>query len=217
MGNSNNMRYNKNFISHIFKFSPISQLTNSELVLEGIHTMLNDLIPFLFGIKWTSVFYCKWDINSNKETSCVIATDESFGGANGLTVNKERTKLFVNDAPLKKITVFSINQETKILTKDTTIDLPMCVDNIEYDYETEEIIMGTIPDLLAAVKIESDATVSVPGGMAVLRKVGKDWSIEDVLEHDGTKLCQVSTAARYGSKFVLGSPFAEGILVCNTD
>ena len=39
--------------------------------------------------------------------------------------------------------------------------------------------------------------------------------VRDVLEHDGAKLEQVSAAARFGSTVFLGSPGAEGLLVCH--
>ena len=60
----------------------------------------------------------------------------------------------------------------------------------------------------------------LPGGMAVLTKTaaGDDdtsWVTNGVLKHDETKLKGISAAARLGkSKFVMGSPFSEGILVC---
>jgi len=41
-----------------------------------------------------------------------------------------------------------------------------------------------------------------------------EWKWKGLLDHDGTKLSQVSAAARLGKKLVLGSPNSEGILVC---
>ena len=42
-----------------------------------------------------------------------------------------------------------------------------------------------------------------------------DDEANGVLKHDETKLKGISAAARLGkSKFVMGSPFSEGILVC---
>ena len=125
--------------------------------------------------------------------------------------------MFVNDPPQRRISVFSIHQNNEKLTKDEIVDLPMVVDNVEYDDATEEILLGTIPDLWAAVQKHSNNSFPVPGGMAVLEQNGKDWSVKDVLEHDGTKLSQISAAARFGSKIVLGSPWSEGILVCTTN
>ena len=67
----------------------------------------NHIVPFIFGIKWTYVIHCKWDLHS-VESSCEIATKERFLGANGLTLNKHGTKLFVNDPLAKTVTVYSI-------------------------------------------------------------------------------------------------------------
>ena len=96
------------------------------------------------------------------------------------------------------------NMETGELTKSYDINLPSMVDNIEYDDEANEIILGNI----------------LPGGMAILTKTEDDddgWITKGVLKHDETKLKGISAAARLGkSKVVLGSPFSEGILVCTT-
>ena len=100
-----------------------------------------------------------------------------------------------------KITALSRNVANGELDKLYDIKLPTLVDNIEYDDEADEIILGTI----------------IPGGMAVLSQTGsKDkWIIKGVLPHDEKKLKHISAAARIGnSKIVLGSPFSEGILIC---
>ena len=61
----------------------------------------------------------------------------------------------------------------------------------------------------------SDPSVVVPGGIAVATPSKGGWTVRNVLEHDGTKLSQISAAARWGSTVFLGSPFSEGLLVCS--
>ena len=106
-------------------------------------------------------------------------------------------------------------QRIESLTKESEIKLPVAIDNLEYDDEADEILMGTIPDALAIAKKEMDPSVNVPGGMAIASKQGSGWKVRDILEHDGKKLDQISAAARYGPTVILGSPFAEGVLVCD--
>ena len=89
-------------------------------------------------------------------------------------------------------------------------------DNIEYDNETDELIMGTILDFDAFIKKFNGEDVAVAGGLSVARK-SDGWKIHDNLNHGGTKLSQISAAARWGEKVVLGSPFSEGILVCKVE
>jgi len=76
-------------------------------------------------------------------------------------------------------------------------------------------LIGTIPDFIAASRRGSDESVHVPGGLAVVERAGAGWRVRDMLEHDGTKLSQISAAARYGDRVILGSPFSKGILVCS--
>ena len=160
----------------------------------------------IFNYKWTTVFHCKWDTNS--KPVCKIATDEKFFGANGITISPDRNTVFVNDPLDTNIMALSRNVETGELTKEFGIKLPSVVDNIEYDDEANEIILGNI----------------IPGGMVVaspplVKESGdkdEQWTIKGVLKHNENKLKQISVAARIGtSKIVLGSPFSEGILVCS--
>ena len=152
-----------------------------------------------FNYRWTKVFHCKWDVKLSPQ--CKVASEERFSMANGVTISPDRKTVFVNDPLEMKITALSRNMANGELSKVYDIKLPTLVDNIEYDDEADEIILGTI----------------IPGGMAVLSKTGsKDqWITKGVLPHDEKKLKQISAAARIGnSKIVLGSPFSEGILVC---
>ena len=106
--------------------------------------------------------------------------------------------------------------QKKNLSKNSQpLKLPLAADNIEYDDEADEILIGTIPDIPALMKVmDGDKTVAIPGGMAIASSTSSGWKVKDVLEHDGTKLSGISAALRFGSKIVLGSPGSEGILVC---
>jgi len=171
----------------------------------------------LLGLKLTQVFHCTWE--GDAEAVCKPASDEKFQGANGVTMDQEGSVVYVNDPGKKKITVMEREKTTGMLTKVSEIVMPLGADNIEYDDEADEIIIGSIPDFLACMKKMKGEDVPVPGGMAVARKSTDNagWVIDNVLNHDGTKLAQISAASRLGSKVVLGSPFSEGILVCKLE
>ena len=68
------------------------------------------------------VIHCKWDVYS-VESNCEIATNERFLGANGLTLNKHRTRLFVNDPLAKTVTVYTITDHggKNVLRKEENI------------------------------------------------------------------------------------------------
>ena len=163
-------------------------------------------IPILiFSLKWTTVHVC-----SVSQATCQTATDERFSGANGITISPDRRTVFVNDPVEKMVTVMRKAEDGYQLFKESEIKLPVAVDNIEYDDEADEILMGTIPDLFAAMELmQGNWSVAVPGGLAVAspRPTG-GWSVRDVLEHDGTKLSQISAGARYRETVI------QGLLVC---
>ena len=58
-------------------------------------------------------------------------------------------------------------------------------------FQTDEILIGTIPDFITASRRGSDESVAVPGGLAVVERAGAGWRFRDTLKHDGTKLSQV--------------------------
>ena len=169
---------------------------------------------FLLELKLTTVILCTWE--EMGEALCESATDIRFQGANGITTNQDRSTVFVNDPLQKTITVMKREKATGKLTKLSEIVMPFGADNIEYDDNSDEIIIGTIPDFMTCVKKEKGEDIPVPGGMAIAPKEdgGNGWVVDSVLQHDGAKLAQISAAAKLGSKVVLGSPFSEGILVC---
>ena len=171
-----------------------------DTIREHVEVSLNNHYAVLiFNYRWTNVFHCKWGDDDFTKAVCNVATEERFKMANGITISPDRKTVFVNDPLDMNIMALARNTETGELTKSYDIHLPSMVDNIEYDDEANDIL---------------------PGGMAVLTKTaaGDDdtsWIMNGVLKHDETKLKGISAAARLGkSKFVMGSPFSEGILVC---
>eukprot|EP00092_Neocalanus_flemingeri_P019484 GFUD01021109.1.p1 GENE.GFUD01021109.1~~GFUD01021109.1.p1 ORF type:complete len:411 (+),score=135.98 GFUD01021109.1:45-1235(+) len=195
---------------------PIRGTDNPDGWLEKLQGM-SAMPIFLMGLKMTQVFHCSWTEDS--EASCEAASEQKFLGANGLTIDQDRSMVFVNDPVDKMITVMERDKNTGKLSKVSEIKLPYAADNIEYDDEADEIIIGTIPDIIAAIKKSKGENIPTPGGMIVAHKdaANNDWIVQDVLHHDGTKLSLISAAARWGKKVVLGSPFSEGILVCQME
>jgi len=165
----------------------------------------------LMGPKMTQVFHCTWTKDS--DATCVAASDQKFLGANGMTIDKDGDLLYVNDPEDKMITVMERDKETGMLNKVSEIILPFGADNIEYDDETNDIIIATIHDFNAVDEKFKGKDVYVAGGMAIAHKED-DWEVHDILNHDGSLLNQISAASRFGDKVVLGSPFSEGILFC---
>ena len=99
-------------------------------------------------------------------------------------------------------------------------------DNIEWEGgggegEGDSVIMGTIPVLHQYVTNDVlGKSEPVAGGARVAHRApGGVWKLashvaQRLPTHDGTKLSQTSSAARWGSTVVLGSPTSPGVLVC---
>ena len=113
---------------------------------------------FFFSLKWTTVHVCSLSLGT-----CQTATEEKFNGANGMTVSSDRELVFVNDPMERLVTVMRKVPGSYQLTKESLIKLPVPADNIEFDDETAELIIGTIPDVAAAMEhMMGNKTVAVP-------------------------------------------------------
>ena len=188
--------------------------TLKEKVLNSLKTQV--LLTATTGLSLTRLFRCEWDVQDpSKPSRCELATSRTFVGANGITTNDDRSKIFVVDLPAKHVVVFAKKTKRGHLIFDHVIDLPYAVDNIEYQ-SNGDLLIGTIPILHIAADAKGPQD-PVPGGMLVASpkgSSGQDWTLSHPLVHDGTKMSQVSAAARFGDRVVLGSPYDNGILVC---
>eukprot|EP00516_Mucochytrium_quahogii_P007476 CAMPEP_0203745218 /NCGR_PEP_ID=MMETSP0098-20131031/1039_1 /ASSEMBLY_ACC=CAM_ASM_000208 /TAXON_ID=96639 /ORGANISM=" , Strain NY0313808BC1" /LENGTH=359 /DNA_ID=CAMNT_0050632951 /DNA_START=209 /DNA_END=1285 /DNA_ORIENTATION=+ len=137
---------------------------------------------------FTSVQRCVFDVASKSTIQCK-AVASGFAVANGITMNKNRDVLYVNDVVLKRIYVYSVNKKTGQLTqaKDQTIILPHAVDNIHMDHETGEIWMGSI-----ALIFEQFDTKAKKAGTFVAYNP-KNNKLTDEIVHDGSVLSQLAT------------------------
>jgi sugar lactone lactonase YvrE len=88
----------------------------------------------------TDLWSC--DLESSR---CGKAHATAFVGANGIAISADRTQLFVNDPPLARVTVFDRALSTGELTVLTDFSTGFCADNIEYQPETGNLLMGTLP------------------------------------------------------------------------
>ena len=173
-------------------------MNNPETSQERLQLLANDIeARLLLNYKWTTVYHCKWGTSATP--ICKVATQEKFILANGITISPDGSTVFVNDVLDMNIMALSRDAKSGWLTKKFDIPLPAIADNIDYDDEADEILIGTI----------------VPAGLAIAAPENDEWVVKGVMMHDEKKLQPISAGARVGnSKIVLGSPFAEGILVC---
>jgi len=191
----------------IFSF-PENGLSHPSSFAEQMKPILKSALYFL-GIPLTMVYRCDLTKNQCEEAS------EKLMMANGITASQDRSFIYVADPVARTINVFR-RESSGQLKLEEVVDIPHSADNLEIDHQTGEILMGTLPDLVSAIKSEGgNKDVTVPGGYAAMKKSkeGK-WEISNILLHDGKKMSQVSGGARFGNRIFLGSPYSKGILEC---
>ena len=181
--------------------------------------LLDNLSVQLLGIKKTEVLRC---VRNNKEKTwnCNSATATKFVGANGITVSPNRLKVYVNDAPMRSLSIFDRKDDGSLhlLEEIDTIDI---MDNIEY-LQDDTIIMGSIPKPYQYAidrEILGKTDVPVSGGAVVASKNKETdaWVVERLVTHDGKLLSQISSAAVWGKTVFMGSPFSLGFLECSLE
>jgi hypothetical protein len=175
------------------------------------------MVPIaLGGLKLTQFYRCTW--SADGETACAPAAPERFGGANGITISTDRKTVFVSDPAFASVTTYDRAADGS-LAKTGTIAVEYAMDNIEYDAASGELLMGSIALLHTVVANDGKPLAEwrpVPGGMSVAARSAETgaWVVRHPLMHDGSVLSQISAAARLGGVVVLGSPFSDGVLVC---
>lgn len=161
----------------------------------------------------TSVFRCTFDV---KRPGC----HRAIGGlymANGMTKDPESNEIYVNDVFAKTVHVYDRKKDgTLIPSSKGSVKLDYMVDNIEFAAGSGgEIYAGTVPKVHKS--LAGAAAKDAPGG--ILRISPKSNEPGFVVEpslfmHDGTKLSSISSGFVWGKYGVVGSPYSNGILVC---
>eukprot|EP00567_Pseudictyota_dubia_P018294 CAMPEP_0197433548 /NCGR_PEP_ID=MMETSP1175-20131217/1420_1 /TAXON_ID=1003142 /ORGANISM="Triceratium dubium, Strain CCMP147" /LENGTH=408 /DNA_ID=CAMNT_0042961965 /DNA_START=67 /DNA_END=1293 /DNA_ORIENTATION=+ len=170
----------------------------------------------VFFRRKSKVHRCTWDptLPSGDATCGTVA--EGFKGANGITADPERRRVFVTDSLDHTVSVFNRNDDGSLTLKDTLNISPYVLDNIEFDVASGKLTLSGSPRLYEMLpRMEGDASAEVSGGMiTVLPQEDGSYQIEDVVMHDGSKLSMISSAVFVNGKILLGSPPSDGVLVC---
>jgi len=164
---------------------------------------------------------CWW--GKDEEAKCEDATVHQFVAPNGITTTPDRSFVFVSDPTAQELVVLK-RQSNGQLVHHVTHKLPYAVDNLDYDAYDGSIVAGGMPVLWKTVlKVTGLGDPNVPG--SILRITNDDWGriqFDNEFLHNGDIMTgSVSMGLRRRSsettkvRFVLGSPFSRGILVCD--
>ena len=183
---------------------------------------------FLLGIHGTTVWQCTFTDDMDSPADCRKATSTRFRVANGIAINENRTRVYVNDVFGYHIGEFERDSTTGQLLHFQDIPLKYAVDNIDWKKskngdgnEEEEIWMGSIPDLISILRNDGkpfEDRLTVVGGLGVVRRSATDrsWSPQRIVwHHDGSLLSQISSACLHQGKVYMGSAYSKGVLICD--
>jgi hypothetical protein len=173
------------------------------------------------------IFHCKWSTTDSAPADCQVAI-EDFGasGPNGMAVNKVTGTIYVSDALVHDLYQLKPTETGKLIDLGNKVHLPSGCDNIELEAESGAIMCGAILDIAPAFAFfapgtyeENKAKPPAPGGMHLVHPPTADnnaWVV-----YPGalglTKLHMVSGVTRFGSRYVLGSPWDRAVVACDLD
>jgi len=211
------LHYQYTMVSESFQWNDASLIWFlNDLAIVGSNELLVTQFGPFNGEEGKHLYRCMWDennmdIDTRVEASCEIAYDgQASTGLNGINVNADKTKVWVNDLDRARIWEFDRASDGTLKRRDDIV-LPGVIDNIEYDFGSGDVSMGMIG-------FEFDPTFEdIQGGNIVLRSQEEVYAQPEIALLDTSARnppYQVSVAMEYGRRTVLGSAFDTGIVVC---
>lgn len=188
----------------------------------------NELLTTQFGpqqrtqgsVKDKYLWRCTWDEAEVGSTgrlpaACSHAFDEASGGLNGITMDQETARVWVNDLYTPELWVFDRHNDGS-LTKIDTVPLPGVIDNVERDLASGDLQMGLIaedwtggtPPVLDYGGVQYAACLDKPSG-------AYDDVSQPLILKVNHSIFGVSTSLVSGRWALLGSPGSEGPMICD--
>ncbi|OAJ38627.1 hypothetical protein BDV3_004104 [Batrachochytrium dendrobatidis] len=169
----------------------------------------------LLALKWGHVVYYhdgKWSI---------AAKNMAF--PNGVSGSKDSVHIYVVSVGDASLSIFKRRTNGSLKLVDF-VKLPAIPDNIAVDPKTEEIYIGAIGNALKWLYYVTDHTIAIPGNVLKIspnegtdKFYGKKYSIEAMLETDGTQYSSFTSAIPDPTthKLFLAGLYEHGLFVCN--
>jgi len=141
----------------------------------------------------------------------VVAT--GFRYANGITVSRDGTRIYVAETTGRKVGIFSRNPETGALSKISDVELNSGADNLEWDQQGNLWIAGhpRMFDFLAHASNEDEKS---PSQVLRIDVDAEPPVVSEIFLDDGTAISGSSVAAVFKEIMLIGSVFERKILRC---
>jgi len=183
--------------------------------LHGVKKVMHTIqqLSALF-VPRTGVFRCTWDQRHPERQATCSKELDGYYMANGIATNPERSEVYVVDAVGRTIHFYR-RLSSGSLQEFYKLKVTPSLDNIEYDYGTGKLTVGTIPLAYKELqRIDGDINANGPGGMLVLTRRGDTFEAEDYLIHSGSIITGIASAIFAGDWVALGGCCDNGVLVC---
>lgn len=136
---------------------------------------------------------------------------EGLAFANGVNVSADGNTVYVAECLGRAVHVFQRNRATGDLSRERTIALESCPDNIEVD-EEGQLWVAAHPRLFDLIAHAADPQKLAPS--QILRIDPRSGSVDEVLADSGKLISAASTAAVVRDQIVIGAIFAPKVVVC---
>lgn len=134
--------------------------------------------------------------------------------ANGIAMSPNRRVVYVAETTGLQIRRFVRDKATGALTPDGTFEVGSGVDNLNVD-RAGNIWTGAHPDLLAfKAHAEDPEERSASQVFLIIPRAGDNWTKEEILLDDGSRLSGSSVAWTNGYQVIVGAVFEGKLLVC---
>jgi arylesterase/paraoxonase len=134
--------------------------------------------------------------------------------ANGIQTSRDGKTVYVASPTDRSVHVLDRDPQTNGLTLRRSVFVGSGVDNINLD-EDGALWIAAHPKLLSFVAHVRDATNLSPSQVLKLTEDGAGgFTIDEILLSDGSDLSGSTSAARRGSRLLVGSVFGPGFLDC---
>ncbi|KAJ3342811.1 hypothetical protein HDU93_000941 [Gonapodya sp. JEL0774] len=170
----------------------------------------------MFGpFRWTNVIHCQ-------EAQCRVVAD-GLVGANGILISGDRKSVLVNNFGTGTISIFDRDVKTNDLTKRADLVINAGVDNLSYDPNTDEYLVGVFPNLHTSAAHffnPNDPSKNSPSAVVKFKYNANSTGeiIWDMVYYDPGKLAGDTTIAVSDgkrSRSFVGNVMSRGIVVCD--
>lgn len=135
---------------------------------------------------------------------------------NGLALSADGQYVYVASMLGRSLLVFQHNPTTHILSLEREIFLNTAPDNLRWSPDQRLLVGAQLHLLALAEHLKAPLEKRAPSQLIAIKGLPKEAAIEEIFSSDGEDLSSVSVGLQVGSHWIMGSPFDQGIIICDS-